>query len=122
VADRALALAAGHSVGVTVAGLALVVATRRAAGPGALAGALRTGLPAVVAAAAGAAAGLAVAGLLGADPLPTGGVLTAIGTGAAVAAVVLAVAAAVVLVTARGPVLAALRGLRAAGRPEPHGG
>jgi putative peptidoglycan lipid II flippase len=113
VADRALALAAGHSTGVTVAGLALLLATRRSTGSGALAGTLRTGVPALVAAAAGAAAGLAVAGLLGADPLPAGGVLTAIGTGVAVGVVVLVVAAAVLLVCARRPLLAALHGLRA---------
>ena len=118
VADRALALAAGHSVGVTVAGLALAVATRRVTGPGGLAGAVRTGLPALAAALAGAAAGLAVAALLGAGPLPTGGVVAAIGTGLAVAVVVLAVAAAVLLATARGPLLAAVRGLRASGRQE----
>jgi putative peptidoglycan lipid II flippase len=121
-ADRALALGAGHSVGVTVAGATLLIATRRAVGPGALSGALRTGLPAVVAAAIGAAAGLLVAGLLGADPLPHGGVLAAIGTGLAVGAVVLIVAAAVMMGTARGPLLSAVRGLRTADRREVHGG
>jgi putative peptidoglycan lipid II flippase len=122
VGDRALALAAGHSVGVTVAGLGLALAARRVTGPGGLTGTLRVGLPALAAAAAGAAAGLAVGALLGADPLPAGGVLTAIGTGIAVAAVVLAVAAAVLLATARGPLLAAARGLRAPGRQEVRGG
>jgi putative peptidoglycan lipid II flippase len=122
VGDRALALAAGHSLGVTVAGIGLVVATSRSAGRGALAGVARTGLPALAAAAVGAAAGLGVAGLLGADPLPRGGVLAAIGTGAVVSAVVLVVAAAVMMVTARRPLLAAVRGLRATGRQEVHGG
>jgi putative peptidoglycan lipid II flippase len=112
VADRALALAAGHSAGVTVAGVALAVVTRRATGPGGLAGAVRTGLPALAAGAAGALAGLAVARSLGADPLPGGGVPGAVGTGVAAAGVALAVAAAVLLVTARTPLLAAARALR----------
>jgi putative peptidoglycan lipid II flippase len=122
VEDRALALAAGHSVGVTVAGLGLVLATGRVAGFGALAGVVRTGVPALAAAAAGAAAGLAVAGLLGADPVPHGGALAAIGGGLLVAAVVLLTAAVVLLGTARRPLLAAVRGLRATGRQEVHGG
>ena len=122
VGDRALALAAGHSVGVTVAGIGLVIATARIAGTGALAGLARIGLPAVVAAVAGAAAGLGVAALLGADPLPPGGVLAAVGTGLVVGAVVLVTAAGVLMVTARRPLLAAVRGLRATGRQEVLGG
>jgi putative peptidoglycan lipid II flippase len=122
VPDRALALGAGHSIGVTLAGIGLVAATARVAGPGALAGVVRTGLPALVAAAAGAAVGLLVAGLLGADPLPHGGVLVAIGTGLAAGAVVLVTAAAVMMVTARRPLLAAVHGLRGTGRQEVHGG
>jgi putative peptidoglycan lipid II flippase len=122
VADRAFALAAGHSVGVTVAGLALVVATLRVTGPAGLAGALPTGVAALAAAGAGAAAGLAVGALLGARPLPGGGAPAAIGIGIAVALVVLAVAAAVLLATARRPLLAAVGGLRASGRHEVHGG
>jgi putative peptidoglycan lipid II flippase len=122
VGDRALALGAGHSIGVTVAGLTLLFATRQAVGPGALHGTFRTGLPAVVSGAAGAAVGLLVAGLLGADPVPSGGVLASIGTGLAVGAVVLSVAGAVMMGTARGPLLAAVRGLRTTGRQEVHGG
>jgi putative peptidoglycan lipid II flippase len=118
IGDRALALAAGHSIGVTVAGLGLALATRRVTGPGGLTGTLRAGLPALAAAAAGAAAGLGVAALLGADPLPGGGVLSAIGIGLAVAAVVLAVAGVVLLATARGQLLTAVRGLRAPARQE----
>jgi putative peptidoglycan lipid II flippase len=49
-------------------------------------------------------------------------VLAAIGTGLVVGAVVLVTAAAVMMVTARRPLLTAVRGLRAAGRQEVHGG
>ena len=45
--DRGLALGAGHSIGVTVAGFALLVVVARAAGPGALSGVVRTGLAAL---------------------------------------------------------------------------
>jgi putative peptidoglycan lipid II flippase len=116
-ADRAWALAAGHSIGVTVAGLALLVVVARVAGRGALAGLARTGLPALLAAALGAAAGLAVARALGADPVPGGGVLGALGTGALAGGAVLAVAGAVMMGTARRPLLAAVRGLRAPSAP-----
>ncbi|MGY1604360.1 murein biosynthesis integral membrane protein MurJ [Geodermatophilus sp. SYSU D00815] len=116
--DRGPALAAGHSVGVTVAGLALLVVVARRAGGPALAGVLRTGGPAVLAAALGGAAGLGVARLLDVDPAPTGGLLAAVGAGVVVAAVVALVAGAVIMGTARGPLTAALRGLRAPVRPE----
>jgi putative peptidoglycan lipid II flippase len=122
VGDRALALAAGHSVGITVAGLGLVIATYRITGRGALAGLGRIGVPALAGAAAGAVAGLAVAALLGADQVPRGGVLAAIGAGVVVAAVVLVVAAVVVVPTAGRPLRAAVRGLRATGRLEVSGG
>ena len=111
-ADRAVALGAGHSLGVTVAGASLLAVVVRVAGPGALGGVLRTGVPAVVAAVLAGAAGLATAGALGADPVPRGGVLGAVGTGLAAGGVVLAVAGAVLLATARRPLTAALRGLR----------
>ncbi len=111
-AERALALGAGHTVGVTVAGLALLVVVGRVAGPGALAGLARTGLPALLAAALGAAAGLLVARALGADPVPAGGVLAALGVGALAGGAVLAVVAAVMMGTARRPLTAAVRGLR----------
>ncbi|MFQ1002294.1 murein biosynthesis integral membrane protein MurJ [Modestobacter sp. SSW1-42] len=112
-ADRALALGAGHSIGVTVAGAALLAVVVRVAGPGALTGVLRTGLPAVGAAVLAAAAGLLTAAALGADPVPGGGVGAAVGTGVVSGGVVLAVAGAVLLATARRPLAAALRGLRA---------
>ena len=78
-ADRAAALGAGHTLGVTVAGLALLVVVLRAAPAGSLAGLTRIGTAAVAAAAAGAAAGLAFSRALGADPVPEHGVLAAVG-------------------------------------------
>jgi len=120
--DRALALGAGHSIGVTLAGIGLVVATARIAGRGALSGVARCGLPGLVAAAAGAAAGLVVTRSLGVDPVPHSGVLAAVGVGLLVGAVVLVTAAVVLVATARQPLLAAVRGLRTAGRQEVPGG
>jgi putative peptidoglycan lipid II flippase len=110
--DRATALAAGHSVGVTVAGLALLVVVRHTAGAGSLAGLARGGLPALLAAVLGGAAGLLTARGLGADPVPDGGLPAAIGVGVLAGTVVLLVAAAVMMVTARTPLIAAVRGLR----------
>ena len=120
--DRALALGAGHSIGVTVAGLSLLVVVTRVAGRPAMAGVLRAGGPALVAAVLGGAAGLFVARLLGADPVPDSGVLGAVGIGAIAAAVVAVVAAAVIMGTARAPLTAAVHGLRRSGRQEVHGG
>jgi putative peptidoglycan lipid II flippase len=57
--DRVGALAAGHSVGLTVLGVALVVSARRRIGPAALAGATRAALVGLGAAAAGTAVALA---------------------------------------------------------------
>jgi putative peptidoglycan lipid II flippase len=111
-ADRATALGAGHSMGVTVAGAALLVVVRRTAGAGALAGLGRTGGPAVLAGVLGGAAGLLTARALGADPVPDGGVLAAIGAGVVAGGVVLVVAAAVMMGIARGPLRTAVRGLR----------
>jgi putative peptidoglycan lipid II flippase len=112
VEDRALALAAGHSLGVTVAGLGLLIVVARTAGAGALAGVGRSGLPAVLGAAAGALAGLWVAGALADEPVP-GGVAAAIGIGVAAAATVLVVSAAIIIAAARGPVTSAVQDLRA---------
>jgi len=114
--DRALALGAGHSIGVSVAGLSLLVVLARVAGAGALAGVVRTGGPALLAGLLGAAAGWLTARALGADPVPDGGVLAAIGTGIAAGGVVLVVAAAVMMGTSRRPLLAAVAGLRRPGR------
>jgi putative peptidoglycan lipid II flippase len=121
-ADRGAALAAGHSTGVTVAGLALLAVVARVVGPAGLAGVARTGLPALLAAALAGAAGLAVAGALGADPVPGGDLLATIGAGVLAAAAALAVATAVMMGTARGPLLAAVRGLRRGDPQEVHGG
>ncbi len=54
-------LALGNTIGLTAAGLALVVAVRRTRGPGALAGAGRAAIAGLAAATAGAGAGAAVA-------------------------------------------------------------
>jgi putative peptidoglycan lipid II flippase len=119
--DRALALGAGHSIGVTVAGLGLLAVVGRTAGRESLTGVARAGLPALLGGALGAVAGLAVARLLGADPVPEG-VGAAIGTGLVAGGTVSVVAAAVMMATARGPLADALRSLRAADRQEVHGG
>ena len=115
-ADRALALGAGHSIGVTVAGIGLLVVVARSAGPQSLAGVVRVGVPALLAAALAAVAGVAVGRALGADPVPPHGALAALGTGVLTGATALVVAAAVMMGTARGPLAAALRGLRAPDR------
>jgi putative peptidoglycan lipid II flippase len=116
--DRALALAAGHSTGVTVAGLALLAVVVRVAGSGAVSGLARAGAPALLAGLLSGAAGLLTARALGADPVPGGGVLAAVGIGIAAGGVVLAVAAAVMMGTARGPLRAAVAGLRGPSRTE----
>ncbi|MGY2130521.1 murein biosynthesis integral membrane protein MurJ [Blastococcus sp. SYSU DS0617] len=120
--DRAAALGAGHTLGVTVAGLSLLVVVARAAPAGSLAGLPRIGTAALAAAAAGAAAGLALTRALGADPVPDQGVLAAVGAGVLAAALVLVVVLAVMMGTARGPLTAALRALRAPDRQEVHRG
>jgi putative peptidoglycan lipid II flippase len=120
-ADRALALAAGHSLGVTVAGLALLAVTARVA-PRGLAGLARCGVPALLAAGAGAAAGLLTARALGADPVPAGSLPGVLSAGLLAAGAVTAVAGAVMMVTARRPLLAAVRALRTPGGTEVHGG
>ena len=126
-ADRGAALAAGHSLGVTVAGLALLAVVARAtpatpATPGGLAGVARAGLPALLAAGLAGAAGLAVARALGADPVPAGPLLATLGAGALAAATAVVTAAAVMMGTARGPLLAAVRRLRRGDPQEVHGG
>ena len=121
-ADRGVALAAGHSAGVTVAGLALLAVVARVAGRDGLAGVARTGLPALVAAGLAAAAGLVAAGALGADPVPQGDLVATLAAGVLAAGTALVVAGAVMMVTARRPLLAAVRGLRRSDRQEVHGG
>jgi putative peptidoglycan lipid II flippase len=122
-ADRGLALGAGHTLGVTVAGAGLLVVVARTAGRGALAGVVRVGGPALVASALGAAGGLTLARALGADPVPDPGILAAVGSGLLVAALVLGIIVAVMTATARSPLAGAVRALRAperrpADRPE----
>jgi putative peptidoglycan lipid II flippase len=110
--DRGMALAAGHSIGVTVAGLGLLVVVARAAGPGALHGVARAGTAAIVGSAIGGLAGLAVAARLGADPVPDAGVPAAIGVGVAAAVVVLVIGGAVMMGTARAALTGAVHALR----------
>jgi len=119
--DRGLALGAGHSIGVTVAGLALLAVVARTAGPGALAGMARTAPAALIGAGLGAAAGLLTARALGADPVPESGVLAAVGAGVVAGGIVLVIALTVMMGSARGPLAAALRALRAPdpGPPDP---
>jgi putative peptidoglycan lipid II flippase len=110
-ADRALALGAGHSLGVTVAGLSLLVVVARLV-PGGLSGVVRSGVPAVLGGAAGAAAGLWLTGVLGGGPVPDG-VGSAVGIGVGAAVVVLLICVAVIMGVAREPLTDALRRLRA---------
>jgi putative peptidoglycan lipid II flippase len=112
VEHRGLALGAGHSIGVTVAGLGLLVVVARVAGPGALHGVVRTGAAALAAGALGAAAGLWGARALGADPVPDSGVLGAVAVGVAAATIVLMIAGAVMMGTARAPLTRAVHALR----------
>ncbi len=114
-ADRGLALGAGHSVGVTVAGLALLAAVARTAGRGALAGVGHVGVTMLGGAALAAGGGLVVVRAMGADPVPDR-VSVAVGAGLLATAVVLAIALSVMMVAARRPVAEAWRALRAAER------
>jgi putative peptidoglycan lipid II flippase len=120
--DRGLALGAGHSIGVTVAGLSLLAVVARTTGPGALTGVARSGLAALAGAGLGAAAGLVTARALDADPVPQSGVLAAVGVGLLVGGIVLVIALTVMMGTARGPLTAAVQALRAPERQEVHGG
>jgi putative peptidoglycan lipid II flippase len=107
---------------VTVAGAALLVVVGRAAGRRALRGVPHAGLSALAAAGLAAAAGWSVSRAFGADPVPTDGVLAAVGVGTLAAGSALVVALAVMMGTARGPLRAALRELRSPGRQEVHVG
>jgi putative peptidoglycan lipid II flippase len=119
--DRGLALGAGHSLGVTVAGLGLLAVVARAAGPAALTGVGRSGLPALVAAGLGAGAGMLTTRALGAEPVP-GALGAAVGTGLLTGAIALVVALAVMMGTARRPLAEAWQTLRAAERQGPPDG
>jgi putative peptidoglycan lipid II flippase len=119
--DRGFALGAGHSLGVTVAGIGLLVVVARVAGPSALTGLPRAGAAALLAAVLGGAAGLLVSRALDADPVPEGGVFSAVGVGLLAGSAVLVVALAVMMVVARRPLTAAFHALRTSGRSEVHG-
>jgi putative peptidoglycan lipid II flippase len=119
--DRGLALAAGHSAGVTVAGLGLLAVVARVA-RGALRSLARTGPAALAAGGLGAVAGLGVARALDADPVPEGGLLGTLAAGLATGGTVLVVAAAVMMGTARGPLTQAWREFRSAEEREVQGG
>jgi putative peptidoglycan lipid II flippase len=84
------ALAAGHSVGLTVLGVALLVLAARTVGRDALRGLGRTGVAAVVAGIAAAGAGLGAVAVI-----PASGHWARLGQGAAAGAVVLVVFAVV---------------------------
>jgi putative peptidoglycan lipid II flippase len=120
--DRGLALALGHTVGVTVAGIGLLVVVARVAGRDALHGLPQAGAAALLAGIAGAATGVLAARLLGVDPGPPEGIVHALGAGVLVGGTVLVVAAAVMMGAARGPLAAAVRALRSAERQEVLGG
>jgi putative peptidoglycan lipid II flippase len=120
--DRALALAAGHSIGVTVAGAGLLLVVARVSGRAALRGLGRAGVPALAAAALGVVAGLAVARALDADPVPEGSLLGTLLAGVLVGGTVLVVGGAVMMGAARGQLTRAVRELRSSGEQEVRGG
>ena len=108
------ALGLGTSIGLTVAGVALLVLVRRDRGGGALAGVPRAFLAGLAGCAAGAAAGSAVAAMM-----PVSGFFPNVGVSVLVSAVVTAVFAAVVLNLDGGDVRTALGRLRATRVPAP---
>ena len=117
--DRGVALAAGHSVGVTVAGFSLLAVVVRELGTGAVAGLARTGGAALAGALGGAAAALALVPVLAGGSVAHLSAFPAVAVGLAAGATVLVVVAAVIMGTARGPMTATVRALRAreAARP-----
>ena len=121
-ADRAQALALGHTLGVTVAGTGLLAVLARVAGRGALAGLGRTGPAALLAGVLGGAAGWWLARRLGADPVPDGGLLATLATGTLAGGAVLVVAGAVMMGAARAQLVGALRELRSTGEQEVRSG
>ena len=108
--DRAavVGLGLGNSAGMCVAGVLLLLALRRAAGPEALAGVGRTFLRTAAAALAGAVAGRLVADVV-LRALPRGVVLPPVAAAAAGAGVVLVVVGAVVAATEPAAVASVLR-------------
>ena len=106
--DRVAALAAGHTVGMTVLGAALLWLTVRRGGAGALAGVARAGLVGVAAAAVAALAGAGAGSIVGGA-----GVAGSVGQGILVGAVVLVVFVAIATVGDPDDVRPLLRGLAA---------
>lgn len=90
--DRVLALALGNSIGMTVAAALLLAALSRSAGAGAVAGMVRTGGVALLAAAAAAVVGRVIAAVWNG-----GGAGAAVGQALGVGVVVIAVAAGILL-------------------------
>ncbi|MDQ3456105.1 MAG: virulence factor MviN, partial [Actinomycetota bacterium] len=109
--SRGVALAAGHSIGVIVAGIALIFVTVHCAGRESLNGLARVGLAAFVAAAAAT-----VAGRLLAQVWDGGDAFQAVAQVLVIGAVVVLVSGATMMVLARSATAAVLRGLR---RPDP---
>jgi len=101
------ALGAGTSIGLTVAGVALLVLVRRERGGAALAGVARAFLAGLAGCAAGAAAGSAISALI-----PAHGFFPNVGVSVLVSAAVTAVFAAVVMNLDGGDFRTALRRLR----------
>jgi putative peptidoglycan lipid II flippase len=114
--DRGVALAAGHTVGVTVAGVGLLAVVVREMGTGAVAGLARSGGAALAGALVGGAAGAALVPVLGGRSVAALSAVPAVAVGLAAGATVLVVVAAVIMATARGPMTASLRALRAGDR------
>jgi putative peptidoglycan lipid II flippase len=112
-ADRGVALATGHTVGVTAAGFGLLAVVVRDAGPAAVAGLARSGGAALVGALLGAAAGATLVPVLAGGSVATFPAVRAVVAGLAAGVTALVVVAAVVIGTARGPMTATLRALRA---------
>jgi putative peptidoglycan lipid II flippase len=102
-------LALGNTIGLTVAGIALVVAVRRALGPGALAGTGRAAASGLAAAAAGGGIGAAAA-----SALPMAGPVAAAVVGALAAGCALAVFALVAYVLDGGELRAVVSRVRQA--------
>jgi putative peptidoglycan lipid II flippase len=112
-ADRGVALAAGHTVGVTVAGFSLLAVVVREVGTGAVAGLGRPGSAALAGAVLGSAAGAALVPALAPGPLPGLSAVPAVAVGLAAGATVLVVVVMAIMGIARGPMAATLRALRA---------
>jgi putative peptidoglycan lipid II flippase len=111
------ALGLGNTVGLTAAGVALIVAVRRVRGAAAVRGAARAALAGLAGAGAGAAAGAGVSA-----GLPVGGFVPNVGVGALACVIATAVYAVVVLALDRADLRSATahvlrRGAAQAGTP-----